>query len=616
MNRTHTTGGTSAYDPSDANGSNATGSAAQTNGTSPALSSVAGASAAGGVKSSRGGALTSASTNSTSGPASGTGTGVASLEKGLDIYAAVYVPAWLKAINEAKEFEMVPLRDGGETAATMGEKYAEWFLPKHLLEERDAGWFAHRENQLIDVPVAAGGAKKTLAPVGDGSTTSAAETKTQSEAEEADKVEKEEEIKGKDFGLQSLDRDAWLPKGIDEDDGEELGGDMDDDDDESKRNAEEWDSGKVGADEGWKRSVGAVPDAPAVLNAAPSQLQMIVAPSPGDGAASVIGDKKDAQGSNDNKEGKRIAKIVPPLAPTSYADHFLALLQLESDAKSAQLARHAMYRVKLARYRPRGARAKPNSKDTSRGNGDSAEAAMENLFVINIPGLREEQPKLRIGDMIHLRPIFYERKTWFKQVLEARVWALRAVAGQAILRCDGLEQSLVGFGGVLEKEHDDASTAATGGSDQVEFNVTFINPTKEILDADVGLRRIGEVLKAAQGRLTGATVLACKRWFFPDEADFEEEQRERQRHANGSSATVIPVASASKKAAVNGSAKGGKKAAAMAGEPSGTKSNEIKYFDSALNEEQKQAVDHLSTQHPKLPYLISESFEANHTQKV
>ena len=50
-------------------------------------------------------------------------------------------------------------------------------------------------------------------------------------------------------------------------------------------------------------------------------------------------------------------------------------------------------------------------------------------FVLEVPGLRENYPRLEIGDLAHLRMIFEEAKTGSGRAFEARVNALRKREG-------------------------------------------------------------------------------------------------------------------------------------------------------------------------------------------
>ena len=50
-------------------------------------------------------------------------------------------------------------------------------------------------------------------------------------------------------------------------------------------------------------------------------------------------------------------------------------------------------------------------------------------FVLEVPGLRENYPRLEIGDLAHLRMIFEEAKTASSRAFEARVNAMRKREG-------------------------------------------------------------------------------------------------------------------------------------------------------------------------------------------
>ncbi|KDN41776.1 P-loop containing nucleoside triphosphate hydrolase protein [Tilletiaria anomala UBC 951] len=525
----------------------------------------------------------------------------AQAQTNLDVYAAVYIPAWLKDVNRAEKYTMLRLdgtdhsRDGasetgkgrvggmGAGAAFDPESYASWFLPKHLLEDKDGGW-------LLD----------------------GVDVQSEGQASEDGKETSDAEAAEGQVELQPLDRDAWLPS-------HGLGGivdsaldaalEEDTRDTESASSAAAKQEEEKGAD--WGRSVGAVP---AVTPAMAEN-------GSGEGAQTV-----DAEASRDaprvvsitagGPEGKRTDSAsgtpirVPPLTSKTYADHFLSLLQMESAAKTAQLDRHAMYRVKLARYR---------LKQPASVGLKEHDPALSNLFVLNIPGLREEQPKLRIGDLLHLRPILYEQRYWFETVFEARVWALKAVAGQAIIQCHRLEDTLERWRCTLETPPASATNQsfarkagqnaiAVGTKEQVEFNVVFINSQKELGDAHVSLCRIGDILKQERsakkaGRHSEAADV-CRRWLFPDESDLKLlDMQLRSDGVGQAGGSANGGASAFRTKMLNSTAKGTARVNGAAVQAESR--SKMQYVDTLLNEEQKEAVDYLCSQHPKLPYLIS-----------
>ena len=96
----------------------------------------------------------------------------------------------------------------------------------------------------------------------------------------------------------------------------------------------------------------------------------------------------------------------PPLEIETYATHWSTLLAWELDTLTRDKENLVMWK---------------NSVEIL--NWDQSE------FVLEVPGLRENYPRLEIGDLAHLRMIFEEAKTGSGRAFEARVNRLRKREG-------------------------------------------------------------------------------------------------------------------------------------------------------------------------------------------
>lgn len=96
----------------------------------------------------------------------------------------------------------------------------------------------------------------------------------------------------------------------------------------------------------------------------------------------------------------------PPLEIETYAAHWKTLLNWELDTLTRDKENLVLWKnsVKIHEW-------------------DQSE------FVLEVPGLRENYPRLEIGDLAHLREIFEDAKTGSGRAFEARVNRLRKREG-------------------------------------------------------------------------------------------------------------------------------------------------------------------------------------------
>lgn len=165
----------------------------------------------------------------------------------------------------------------------------------------------------------------------------------------------------------------------------------------------------------------------------------------------------DAHGTSDRSEGRSTSESqssaksgytdstvtsaatgpVPPLSRQSYAAYWQPILASESSHCELDLADCALYAQHLRPY-------------ATRGSDKSKLAAWDDqgLYILDIPGVREERPKLAAGDRLYLRPLSSQNthpSGWLHLVLECCITAVRAIQGQIVISCPALEKSLSRF---------------------------------------------------------------------------------------------------------------------------------------------------------------------------
>ncbi|GAA5934856.1 hypothetical protein JCM3775_001658 [Rhodotorula graminis] len=123
-----------------------------------------------------------------------------------------------------------------------------------------------------------------------------------------------------------------------------------------------------------------------------------------------------------SSQGRLGARPAPlPLAPVTYAHHWLPLQQAEYTARALQLQQAALYAVPL---RP----VPPHPSDPP---GPP-------LYMLEARSIREGWPPVDLGDILNLRQLRPSFQSWQGLEFEASVAGINRAAGEVLLRCDGL----------------------------------------------------------------------------------------------------------------------------------------------------------------------------------
>lgn len=183
---------------------------------------------------------------------------------------------------------------------------------------------------------------------------------------------------------------------------------------------------------------------------------------------------------------------IPPLEAETYAERFDILERLEVDHRGRELAKQTLFSVKLRVYHPPG-----------NAHGDSPWSS-SNLYILDLPGVREDYPALMPGDLMQLRTLASQSDSWLKVAFEARVHVVRRVEGAVILRCDALARELRTLFPSVE---------------QARFNVLFMSLQRNTTEVVQDVARLGKLLKR---KSKPANIL--KHWIFPTAHHLETER--------------------------------------------------------------------------------------------
>jgi len=201
---------------------------------------------------------------------------------------------------------------------------------------------------------------------------------------------------------------------------------------------------------------------------------------------------------------------VPALESKLYHRHFLPLLQWE-------LARAAEEKSLIVLWKA----------PVIVSNWANAE------FCITVPGIRENHPRLEVGDLVHLREIVEHKKSGSGVAFEARVITLRKREGIVSafrllfiyitashrvvdIYCPAIKRHILTYvpyepGQLLENG---IPTFTSKHRFPFQFNITFLANGKPLIDMDSAVARV-------QGALTEDARNLADQWLFPEPSDLD-----------------------------------------------------------------------------------------------
>jgi hypothetical protein len=97
---------------------------------------------------------------------------------------------------------------------------------------------------------------------------------------------------------------------------------------------------------------------------------------------------------------------APALSQETYHDHWITLLRWELDAMASQKEQIILWKL-----------------------GFKVESWKNSQFVLYVPGVRENHPRLEIGDLVHMRRVIEAEQRGSGMAVEGRVVLLRKREG-------------------------------------------------------------------------------------------------------------------------------------------------------------------------------------------
>ncbi|WWC71188.1 uncharacterized protein I206_105141 [Kwoniella pini CBS 10737] len=181
-------------------------------------------------------------------------------------------------------------------------------------------------------------------------------------------------------------------------------------------------------------------------------------------------------------------------------------------------------------------------------------AGLQDTYRIYVPGIREDSPRLNIGDRMIIRGLYQQMQLASHSVIEAEVVGLEKAKSWVYVR----SPHLIGLDGEqaeLKKDHVQYSENESNGSIVgIRCQISFLLNVKPVCDMQDAVRTLGI--------LQGVGFGIVQRWLFPEIHHAQSETSDRTRP-------------------------------------------EIGWIDSGLNDEQKNAISEITTREHRVPYLIS-----------
>ncbi|GAA6058655.1 hypothetical protein JCM10212_004066 [Sporobolomyces blumeae] len=152
------------------------------------------------------------------------------------------------------------------------------------------------------------------------------------------------------------------------------------------------------------------------------------------------GTDDDSSASTTEANRSTMSRRLAPVAPETYAAHWLPVHKTEYEARAAELERAAMYAVPIRRvFLADSSVASTTSKPRNEPNGTSRgepRRRRTNLYSIPTPFIRESHPPISLGDTCLLRPVVSSLQCWRSVEVEAEVWAVDRVRGVVTVKIE------------------------------------------------------------------------------------------------------------------------------------------------------------------------------------
>jgi len=211
--------------------------------------------------------------------------------------------------------------------------------------------------------------------------------------------------------------------------------------------------------------------------------------------------------------------------PGYYAWHFSSLLSLNLAAEAAQLEKGVIHCIPVA-LRPEASKGVGGNKGALNKTVTSPPAGA--MFAVTIPGIREDAPKLQLGDRLLFRGLDTDHQLASFEAVEAEVVGLVKMRGVVYVRSSHLME--------LDRVLPKYRIAANENSDKIQgrkeeetwaskYQIRFYVSAASVcaMQDAVSLRSNANVIADNQVRTMGLSLKirfdAARRWLCPEKGD-------------------------------------------------------------------------------------------------
>ncbi|KAF9054183.1 P-loop containing nucleoside triphosphate hydrolase protein [Panaeolus papilionaceus] len=183
-------------------------------------------------------------------------------------------------------------------------------------------------------------------------------------------------------------------------------------------------------------------------------------------------------------------QTVAPLDVDSYHEHWTSLLRWELDAMALQKEQVVLWKlgVKIAVWQ-------------------NAE------FVLYVPNIRENHPRLEVGDLVHMREVLEDTQTGSNRAVEGRVVTLRKREGLIHIHSPPLQKHIETFVPLTSTTKLENNLAVYGPEDHIplSFNVSFMANARALCLMENAAKTVFDVLVS---KVKGINL--AQQWIFPE----------------------------------------------------------------------------------------------------
>lgn len=183
----------------------------------------------------------------------------------------------------------------------------------------------------------------------------------------------------------------------------------------------------------------------------------------------------------------------PPLDPASYYEHWTGILRHELDAMTTQKEQITLWKTRV-----------------------SVAIWSDAQFVLYVPGIRENHPRLDIGDLVHMREVIEDQKIGSMKAFEGRVVTLRKREGFVHLHSPTLKKHIQTYVTPILGQKFEDGLYAFGPEDELPlaFNISFLINAAPSCAMEAAVSSISEVL------VEESNMNIARHWIFPEPQDF------------------------------------------------------------------------------------------------